>query len=178
VAFAIELRLDTAATAAVAELWAALDRAGETSLATARHRVPHVSLAVFETLDRAVVERPLAGALSDALGLPLVLGSLGFFPGAAPVAFLGVAPTRALLEAHRVTLAALEPGIGGLWPHYGPDALVPHCTLAMAVRDPARVAAAVAGRLPIAAPVAGAAVVEVPTGRPLVEFGGPGRRET
>jgi hypothetical protein len=171
VAFAVELRLDRRASDAVAALWAALDRAGETSL-SARHAVPHVSLAVFETLDQARVEGPVAGALTGAIGLELTLGSLGFFVGKTTVAFLGVAPTRALLEVHGNLLGALAPGTSGLWEHYRADALVPHCTLAMAVRDPGVVASAVDDRLPIAARVAGAALVDVPTGRPLIDFAG------
>jgi len=172
VAYAVELRFDPAGTAAVAELWAALDRLGETSLAASRHPVPHVSMAVFETCDPQRVERPLVGALARLLGLALTLGSLGFFPGERAVAFLGVAPSRPLMEGHRSVLGALEPGTAGVWDHYRLDALVPHCTLAMAVRDPSAVAAAVRPALPIVALVAGAALVEVPTGRPLLDVVG------
>lgn len=173
-AYALELHLDAAAAEAVRGLWAALDGAGERSLAGAPHPVPHVSLAVFERWEQRRAEGALAGALRGAFGLPLTLGSLGFFPGPAPVAFLGVAPTLALVAAHRAVLGALEPAIAGLWEHYRADALVPHCTLIMAVRDPAVVATTAVGRLPITARVTGAAVVEVSTGRPVLEFAGRG----
>ena len=171
-AYAVELRLDGDASHAVSELWSAIDRAGETSLGSARVGVPHVSLAVFDTLDQRRIEGALAVELTGALRLELILGSLGFFFGPTTVAFLGVAPSASLLEAHRAVLGALAAGTEGLWRHYRADALVPHCTLAMAVRDPAVVAGSVSGRLPIEARVAGAALVEVRSGRVLLAVGG------
>lgn len=167
--FAVELFLDEEADRRVRQVWAALDREGIRSLGAdvkSAYR-PHVSLSVFEQGDPAEIAEALRPILGGSVGLPLPLVSLGFFPPAeaAPV-FLGVAPAARLLELHREVDEAIESIVEGILPFYRPDALVPHCTLAMRVAEPGRALAIAAGfGLPIMARVASAHLVEVPGGR-------------
>lgn len=167
--FAIELFLDEDADEQVRQIWTALDREGIRSLGAAPEFAyrPHVSLSVFEHGDPAEVAQALRPILGGSVGLPLPLVSLGCFPpGALVPVFLGVAPSARFLELHAAVDHAIDPIVDGIWPYYRPDALVPHCTLAMRVAEKAR-ALEIAARfaLPIEARVGSAHLVEVPGGR-------------
>lgn len=88
---------------------------------------PHLTLAV---LDAATAEPPvlraLAGLAASWSPLPVVLASLGRFPGG--VRFLAPVPTPALPARHAALLAAL--GGPPVHPHHRPDAWVPHVSVA------------------------------------------------
>jgi 2'-5' RNA ligase len=168
VPYAVELALDPAADARVRAAWAALDAAGVPSLGSVPGAAydPHVSLAVLDgEPDPDAVAAALRRVLRDAAGTPLPLEHLGFFLTAESVAFLGVRPTTALLALHERTVAAVAP-LAEVWPYYRPGAPMPHCTLAMGVRDHAAVVAVLArAALPVPAVAAGAHLVDVATGR-------------
>jgi 2'-5' RNA ligase len=166
--YAVELFLDDQSTVQIRQIWAALDEHGITSLAgipgTDYH--PHVSLSVFDHDDAAGVADALRPVLAGSGGLPLSLESLGFFLTAESVMFLGVVPSARLLTLHHRVYETLDTVVGNVWPYYRPDALVPHCTLAVGVPDKARALEVVGGfALPIHARVAGAYLVEVPGGQ-------------
>jgi len=170
--FAVELYLDDDADKRVRSIWEALDAGGVQSLGSVPRSAyrPHVSLAVFDSGDGEVLDVVLREALQKSLGLVMSLPSLGFFLAEEPVAFLGVVPSVALLAAHRVVVDALAGVVIGYWPYYEPDALMPHCTLATAVREPAKVTQIVAGfGLPIVATITSAGLVEVPGGKSRLE---------
>lgn len=162
--YAIELFLDEDADARVRRIWAALDEQGITSLDSdpGSDYHPHVTLSVFEDGDPAEVLE----ALPLVAGLPLPLESLGFFPTEEAPFFLGVVPSARLLTLHQAVHRAIEPIVDRIRPYYRPDALVPHCTLAVGVTDRAR-ALAIAARfpLPIPAVASGVHLVEIPGGR-------------
>ena len=168
---ALELYLDVASERSVLSLWAAIDALGVPSLGSVPETDyrPHVSLAVFAETDLPGLVAALGPALASSLRMPLRLASLGFFIGAQSVAFLGVTPTERLLATHRKVHAALVGVTEELWPLYAPGAWMPHCTLAMNLDDPARVLAA-APSLPIAALTAEAHIVEISSGRSLVQL--------
>ncbi len=92
--------------------------------------------------------------------MPLV--SIGFFLTDEAVAFLCVAPSARLLSLHRDVCSTVSPS--ALHAFYGPDALLPHCTLAMGVSDHAAVTAASLGHLPIPAVAASAHLIDVRSG--------------
>jgi hypothetical protein len=169
---ALELYLDEASERSVLSLWAALDALGVPSLGSAPGAAyrPHVSLAVFAETDLPGLVAALGPALFSCPGLPLTLASLGFFVGAQSVAFLGVTPTERLLDTHRNVHAALVGVTEESWPVYEPGAWVPHCTLAMNLNDPARVLAGFTPSLPIPASTAGAHIVEISSGRSIVQL--------
>jgi 2'-5' RNA ligase len=147
---AVTLCLDAASAARVEAMWRALAEAGADDALRLGYR-PHLTLAVLP--EEGAVE-----AAGDAMrqaarawgALPVVLASLGIFPGPAPVLFAAPVPSPALLDRHRALCGLLPAGID---PHYRPGAWVPHVTLARDVAgrllDIARAAwdGPVAGRL-------------------------------
>lgn len=170
--WAVEVILDAAAEARVRSAWASLDARGVVSLGAVpgtAHR-PHVSLAVFEAqADATLLSSALAPASGSCAGMPLLLASLGFFGGPGSVVFLGVTPTRRLLDAHRQVHDAVADLATDSWRHYEPGRFVPHCTLAIGVDEVegiASVHAALSGfPLPIEAAAAEVHLVDVATGR-------------
>lgn len=165
--YAVALCLDHDAETAVRGMWRALDDVGIPSLASvagARYR-PHVSLAVFDEGDLGAAKDAVASAAGAALGLPLQLSALGFFLTEEAAAFLAVTPSDRLLRVHARVVAALRPHVSGFWPHYEPDVLLPHCTLAMGITDQRQVHETAARfQLPVRATVAEVHLVEILTG--------------
>jgi hypothetical protein len=170
---AIELFLDERADQRIRQIWAALDDHGIPSLgssARSRYR-PHVTLSVFEHESPREVAEAVRPVLAPSVGLALPLEPLGFFlTGEAP-AFLGVVPSARLLALHRTVHEAIEPLVDAIWPYYRPDALLPHCTLAVGVTDRARVVDIVTRfPIPIPARVSSAHLVEIPGGHPSIQL--------
>ncbi|AXX31919.1 MULTISPECIES: 2'-5' RNA ligase family protein [Actinosynnema] len=171
--FAIELFLDEQAESRVRRMWAALDEHGIPSLgALADHDVdPHVSLTAFDHGDVDAVADALASVFAAEAPFPLSLTALGFFLTPVAPVFLGVTPTAALLRVHRAVHNAVEPFVERMAEYYLPDALLPHCTLALGVSDHAAVFRALSGfRLPVVASAVSARLLEIPEGRPLATF--------
>jgi hypothetical protein len=173
--FAIELYLNESADRQVRQIWAALDARGIQSLGgipDSDYR-PHVALAVFDQGDVAGIADAVGSLFDGAMGLPLTLAPLGFFLGPEAPAFLGVVPTSQLLSLHDAVCQAVEPLTSGLWPHYQPGALLPHCTLAIPVADKPAVVEVVSGfTTPIPAHVASAHLVEMPGGHSHTRLAG------
>jgi len=131
---AIELYFEPDAERRLRALWTALDGAGVPSLGDHTHRRhrPHLSLAVADEFP----PEPTAAALG-ALPLQVTVSFqyAGQFPGG--VLWLGPPPTQALLALHREAVARLDAAGIPIWPHYRPDAWVPHSTLSMSARGAA-----------------------------------------
>jgi len=131
---AIEMFFDNRTDAAVRSLWERLAEDGLPSLDTTYR--PHVSLAVFDGDPFMELSSLVRGWASTVHYMTLELSHIGRFPETG-VAFLGVTPTRLLLDLHEglhVRLAAHPTGTGS--DLYRPGSWVPHCTLAMRVADP------------------------------------------
>jgi 2'-5' RNA ligase len=93
-------------------------------------------------------------------GLTLDLDFVGQFIGR--VLWLGVTPTRELLDHHRAVHDRLAAHGIEVWEHYQPGRWVPHCTISMRVPNPL-VGAAIRRCLeflPIRATVTGAAITD------------------
>lgn len=167
---AVELYLDPAADTSVREIWSALDDSGVASLGSREEAnyCPHVSLAVCEDGIAYQVASLARGVAEQALGLPLTLAALGFFLTVEAPAFLAVVPTVGLLQFHHDLMTQVLPAMRQPWPYYAPDALFPHCTLAMRVADrPLVIEIVEQFRLPIGATVSSVNLVEIGTGRTL-----------
>ncbi len=165
---ALILLFDDEATQTIKSIWEALDEEGVLSLASAPNAMyePHVTLAVFETGDPSSCADLVADICRSHLGMALNLGSLGFFPTNESVAFLGVVPTRQLLDLHRGICERLLPEVDDFREYYLADSLVPHCTLALGVSDLSSVVRAVERfSLPVVARVESIQLVELPLGR-------------
>jgi len=141
--YAVTLRLDSTAAAAVEHLWHVLaDQAGA-DLALQLGYQPHITLAVLPDSVLAPAIESVVGWLAAAWrALPLTLAGLAVFPGEAPVLWAAPVPSERLLQWHRQLHAA----IAGypVHPHYHPDKWVPHLTLAKEARVPAERLLAVA----------------------------------
>ena len=163
---AVELELDGVAQAAVRALFDALELAGVESLAAGTPHVhPHVSLAIAREADPGQVAEVLSGTVADPLPL-LTLSSLGAFVTAESVLFVGVTPSRELLALNVAVHARLDHAGIAVRPIYRPGSWVPHCTLAMHVRELDVALRAVRDApLPIEATAVALRVVEVPTGK-------------
>jgi hypothetical protein len=132
---ALELYFDPAAERRLRVLWDALEALGVPSmrdLGPGRHR-PHLSLAVADALDPAVVERALAG-IPVAPPLELSFQYAGEFVGR--VLFLGPAPTAALLAHQELVWQRLTAAGVAVWEHYRPGRWVPHTTVSLRVPRP------------------------------------------
>jgi hypothetical protein len=166
--YAIAFFLDDSADRRIRQIWTALDEHGIPSLGSIpdAHYHPHVTLSVFEHGNAAEVADIVRPLLATSVGLPLPLAPLGFFLTDEAPMFLGVVPSAGLVTMHHAVHHAIEPLVDGIWPYYRPDALLPHCTLAVGVTDKPQALDIVARFLmPIPARASGAHLVEVPSGR-------------
>ena len=101
--------------------------------------------------------------------ITLELNHLGRFP-ATQVMFLGVAPTKVLVETHEACHLLLARISRSIWDYYRPGQWVPHCTLGMPIPDESVSHALEISRsfqLPIPATTVEVGLVEVPSGEIL-----------
>lgn len=157
---AIELYLDVDTTRRVRRLWQVLEEEGVPTLGSLneRHR-PHLSLAAARQLAPDAVAAALDG-VPLGRGLTLEFDFVGQFLGR--VLWLGVTPTRELLDLHgRVHDRLAAHGVE-VWEHYQPGRWVPHCTISMRVPNPMMATAVrrCLEFLPIRATVTGASVTD------------------
>ncbi len=161
--YAVVLYFDEATEARVREMWAALDRDGVTSVGTT-HGItyrPHLTLAIVKSERPLEVAGNLWKSLRDVAGLPLTLGSLGFFLTERAPAYLAATPTSGLVAVHEEVHAALD-GTDN-WDYYRPGTWMPHCTLAMDVAQPSVVTKALSSAtLPVKGSVSAAHLVQLP----------------
>src|SRR5262245_46222316 len=145
--YAIELALDPETAAVVRRVWRELADAGIQYMAASGAR-PHISLGIWESLDRDRAETELTRFAAERSPVRLAFASVGLFPRVA--VFLAPTVTADLLELH----AGFHRRFARLgdvpWAHYQPGAWVPHCTLATDL-GPDRFgdALAIAGRVPL-----------------------------
>ncbi len=175
--YAVELALDVRAGGAVRDLWRALSDVGVTWMAQSSAE-PHVSLAIWERIERASFETELARFAAETAPIPVTFDGVASFPGSA--IYLRLAPNPPLLELQRRVHARFAAFGGEPWAYYLPEEWVPHCTLAMEIpHDRTNDALAVARRapLPLAAALETVAIVEFRPVRELVRYrlGGSGR---
>ena len=125
--YALELGLDDHAAAIVRRLWHDLEDEGIVHMARSGAR-PHVSVGIWDSLDRDAAEAELTRFAGEAAPVPITLASVGFFPQVA--VFLAPTVTSELL-ALQAGLHARFSRVGAApWEHYRPGGWVPHCTLA------------------------------------------------
>jgi len=145
--YAIELALDATAAAVVRRVWRELEEAGITHMARSGAR-PHVSLGIWETLERVAAEGELTQFAAETAAIPFTLASVALFPGVA--VFLAPTVTARLLDLHAGFHRRFGPFGEAPWDHYRPGVWVPHCTLATDLEPPQFGAAlAIAGRAPL-----------------------------
>ena len=158
---ALELYFDHVAERRMRVLWDALEDEGVPTLRgllDGKHR-PHLSLVGATGLDPAVVRSALAG-FDVAPSLTLSFQFAGVFVGR--VAWLGPAPSVALLGHQAQVWRRLTAAGVAISPLYAPGAWVPHATVSMRVPRPVLTEALrrCLETLPIEATFVGAAVAD------------------
>jgi 2'-5' RNA ligase len=92
---------------------------------------PHISLAVFDEMDVALVTRVVESFARRTPSISVRVSSIAMFPGERNVVFLAPVVTRGLLEVHESLHTALSGAGVRSDPLYVPGAWVPHCTISM-----------------------------------------------
>jgi 2'-5' RNA ligase len=128
VPYAVELALGDPASAAVRKVWRALSGIGVTWMETSGAE-PHISLGIWETIERGPFEAELARFAADVPQIEVTFEAVGMFPGSAiylrPIANPLLAEVQKQLHVRLATLGH------GAWQYYLPGTWVPHCTVAM-----------------------------------------------
>ncbi len=135
--YVIELRLEDKVADEIRQLWVALKQAGvSTSMLDSGAR-PHVSLLVCRTLNIQAAKENL-GQLSLYSNMEIKFSHLGFFPTNNStndyVGYIGVTPTKQLVALHHSVFASLQNEFEFIEPHYTPEEMIFHCTLALDLR--------------------------------------------
>jgi 2'-5' RNA ligase len=128
---AVTLCLDDHSAARAAALCRRLAEAGLPDELTRLGYRPHVTLAIYDA-DDALLRESLERYAENATPIDVAFTSIGVFPGTQHAAFLALAASLALANAHARLLAEL-----GLEPRaqHRPGAWTPHCTLVSTLDD-------------------------------------------
>lgn len=135
---AVTLCLDAPSARRIETLWRALADLG---IADDRLRLgyrPHVTLALYDTLDHAAVMPVIARLAAGRAAMEVGFSGLDTFPGASATLWAAPVADSALQDLHGALHETLE--IQGD-PLTRPGAWVPHCTLAGGLSGPALEAA-------------------------------------
>jgi 2'-5' RNA ligase len=132
-AFAIELFFDPRSETRLRRLISSLreTRIGGTVLIEDVRARFHITLAVCDEVDEPAICAALEEIATGTPSLPVILSSLGLFPGAETVMFLAPVVEQEMLDVHRRVHEALPGFSESPWKLYGPGRWVPHCTLAL-----------------------------------------------
>lgn len=153
---------DEQASRTIRAIWDELRHHGLPSMADQAHHVPHLSLMVA---DDVAVPETLA-AIGDLPSSPvaLLIESAGVVPGGHLL--LACTPTRSLLTEQARVYQTSAAHADNPWPHYAPDAWLPHVTLArsLAAAEFAIALPIVLAHLPIRGSLSSAGIEDGTTG--------------
>ncbi|MCA8912412.1 MAG: 2'-5' RNA ligase family protein [Planctomycetes bacterium] len=91
----------------------------------------HITLACFDDADEPKMCKVVEDLAHATHALPVILSSLGMFPGAETVLFLAPVVDQELLDVHRGVFERMAEFTQTPWKLYQPGRWVPHCTLAL-----------------------------------------------
>ena len=129
--YAVELLLEDTATKTIRDLFVATN-----SLMSRIGASPHISLAVFDTVDPSGLISVVRSFASNTQAFNVRLSSVGIFPGEENVVFLAPVVTSELLKLHQSFHEQLKAAGLSSDPSYFPGSWVPHCTITMEERLP------------------------------------------
>lgn len=130
--FAVNLLFNAEVATAVAGRWERLADAGLSRSMLDLGYPPHVTLAVFDTLDVDTAATALDGIFEDVGRLDLTLGGIATFGTGSGVCYAALAPSVDLMRLHAAMLGAVGETCRL---HYQAARWTPHCTLAMNLSD-------------------------------------------
>lgn len=128
--YAIELFFDSSTDAKIRGVWEDLAAIGSSFMRDSGAR-PHVSLAVYDTLDISLARTLLNRFASKVVPVSFTLASLGMFTSPSIVVFLSPKVTKELLHLHSQFFSIFSSAGARCWHHYTPSHWIPHCTIAM-----------------------------------------------
>lgn len=126
--YAVEFALDDGAGAVVRRVWRTLAGIGVTWMEDSGAE-PHVSLGIWETIDRGRFEAELARFAAETPQISVTFEAVGMFPGSA--IYLRPVENRKLVEVQQRLHQRFGSLGTGAWQYYLPGTWVPHCTVAM-----------------------------------------------
>jgi 2'-5' RNA ligase len=137
--YAIALFFDLAACQKLEEARQAILRAAGMPLPVDARSQPHITLAMFETIeDPASVDKILRKFSRTVPPFPIQMASAGLFPTEEEVIFLAPVTTRRLLDVHvRLHRELKRAGLVSI-PYYRPEQWVPHCTVSVGLKSDAK----------------------------------------
>ena len=134
---------------------------------------PHITLAIFDTLDCQTCETKVAGLAKRLKGVNLEFVSVGIFHTESPVVYLAPTVTQELLASHLELHTMLAGHATHAWELYLPGNWVPHCSLAMEF-PPRKLQKAIPVcmqiKLPLSVPVAALGVVQFEPLQPVYDY--------
>lgn len=134
---AVELFFNPESEKLVRDIWHKLAQAGVNSAMEDLGSTPHISLAVYDDVEIAALQKKVADFAGSFSPIPLRLSAVGVFPGEEGVMFLAPAPTEGLLKMQTLYHNLTEEWSHLVWPYYRLGGVwFPHCTLAMGLKDP------------------------------------------
>jgi len=137
-ALALNLRINDASAPAVTALWDQASAFEDEASMRALDYAPHFTFAIYDTgevsdaLARSAIERAAAGEAAPGM----TFNRIGTFAGPPLVLWAAPEPQQHLVRMHAAIHAMINPML--CRPHYRPSFWVPHCTLAMRVREDRR----------------------------------------
>jgi 2'-5' RNA ligase len=131
--FTAQLDLDAAANAQLNEIAERLEEIAGLQTVRQIGDVHHISLGVYDDVSVEPFVDELQRFAEPVEPIPIRLASIGVFPGARSVLYLGPVVTEELLALHRRYHGALAGFAQSCWEHYRPARWVPHVTLAVEV---------------------------------------------
>ncbi len=96
---------------------------------------PHVSLGVCNGFESSAFEGELSTFAASVAPFSLSFSSIGIFPGAQGVIFLGVTVTNHLLDVHAAFHKIFKTHAQDQSEYYAVEKWVPHCTLAFGLSE-------------------------------------------
>ena len=130
---AVSAWFDESTESSIRAMWKRLADAGfSRELHDGPYR-PHITLALYERIDRAAFVPATRQQLSTWRPFPVVFAGLGVFLNDAPTVYLSVTPSDRLHQLHREVHELLRGRAQGPAPHCLQDSWNPHATLAFAL---------------------------------------------
>jgi 2'-5' RNA ligase len=132
VAFAIGVKAANNTAEPVRALWNQVARFEAASSMTGLNYPPHITLAVYDDIDPALLKAAVADAFAGASALSLTFARIDYFDTDPLVLWAVPSAHSGLTGAHRAVHARIDPR--RCHPHYWPSVWVPHCTLGTKIK--------------------------------------------
>ena len=133
--YAIVLYFDKSSENKIQEIWDTLADAGITNEFQALNIRPHITLAIYDELHCQPCDNKLARFANQANHLHMTFSHIGAFLQPEKVIFLSPTPTKALINFQASVHKHIVEDTHNPWEMYLPDKWVPHCTLALNLKE-------------------------------------------